>query len=546
MRGKKNTLYLLLFISCVSVCFYFDARLITALFFPVGWPQKISIVLFILCINLFWFYGLYHIFFIVFSRFFFSPKSILSKSTSILRQLVAILYTTKNDFQEEAAYSCLRQAYNRFDVYILDDSDDEIMKGRIDQFVSKYPQVCLIRREHKNGFKAGNLNHTLRQIYQKYGYFAVCDADTILPENFLSGLLPYFAIQEGIGFVQANQRANQTQKSVFATILSLNTDLHWKYYVPARERYGFTMFYGHGAAISMEAWEAVGGFPEIATEDLAFSSLLREKGYKGVFVPHVVCLEDYPQTYERLLKRNRKWIMGTVEYLFKYFPSLVSSKNVSWVEKTDIFVSAFSLLLAFPFLIYVLDAGIALPFSQNLFNLNIPVYLILPKTSDSLVDFLTKLKYEVSWFFDFFIVMFISSIAQVLPVFFLALRKPMKAIRYIGMFSFLSISTVIASSLDLLDYFLYRKAFFPVTGAGLEKVSLGRRIILIGEIASGIILLYIAYLTSNLWLVTIGLAFLLNSFVSLFNFNNLILNMVLYLPFLLNIIILILIARTLK
>ena len=108
---------------------------------------------------------------------------------------VALLYLTMDDFDEEAALSCVGQEYPDFDLYILDDSADEQMKMKIDEFVKGLDtKPPVIRRPDRRAYKAGNLNYALNKIHKDYEYFAVCDADGILPTGFLKDLVPYFCL----------------------------------------------------------------------------------------------------------------------------------------------------------------------------------------------------------------------------------------------------------------------------------------------------------------------------------------------------------------
>lgn len=160
-----------------------------------------------------------------FSVFIAKPKIILPEVETSKCARVAILYLTMNDFREEAVISCLNQDYPDFDVYILDDSADMEWQSRVEQFALLHKRVKVIRRQNRENFKAGNLNHVLEQIHQDYEYFAVSDSDGILPRDFLKKLMPYFAWDKRIGFVQANQRWNPEQNSAFARDLGMNTDL---------------------------------------------------------------------------------------------------------------------------------------------------------------------------------------------------------------------------------------------------------------------------------------------------------------------------------
>ncbi|MDD5132179.1 MAG: glycosyltransferase family 2 protein [bacterium] len=527
-------------------CIYFDIKLYDPAFYQANILSEAGITVFILCLNLFWFYGYYHLFFTLYSYFLVKVPR-YSLPPLLKNPRVALFYTTKDDFQEKALESCLKQTYDNFVVFILDDSIDEGIKARIEAFVSTYSQVRLLRRERQQGFKAGNLNNALRQIGNEYEYFAVSDADSIFPEDFLEKLLPYFLLDEKIAFVQANQKANPRQASEFARIFAFNTDLHWNHYVPVKEQYGFMMFYGHGAIVRTKAWEEVGGFPEVASEDLAFSSLLREKNYQGIFAREVYCYEEFPSTYKRMRKRNNRWSKGAAEYLEKYFPSFFKNKNVSWVEKIDVFISAGSLLLALPFLAYIIVAAIVLPYSQHIFNLNIPVHLVYPVNPANFLDFVAHIQYKVYWTFDFFLIMLITSSAQLWPVVIDLIKKPAYMLRYLVVFTYVCLATVLISSLDFIEYIATKKAQFLVTGEITHQDSYARenKIIFL-EVLFGIYMLYLTYTTANVWTLIIGLSLILNPLVIKYDLESRALNKLLYLPFFLNIMLLVLISRSLE
>ena len=127
-------------------------------------------------------------------------------------------------------------------------------------------------------------------------YFAIVDADEMLPRDFLSRMLPSFDVDDQIGFVQANHRYLNNKTSAFASAMSEHADLHWGLFLPARNKYGFVMFYGHGAVIRKRVWEKVGGFPEIVSEDIAFTTKIRELGFYGVFLKDVVAGEAFSPT----------------------------------------------------------------------------------------------------------------------------------------------------------------------------------------------------------------------------------------------------------
>ncbi len=526
---KQPLMFLIILGSWFLMLAHFNPYLLRYIVFQKNLIAKASIFGFVLFVNLFWLYGLYHLVVSLFSRFVRKSPPAIDPIASYPK--VALLYLTMNDFKQEAALSCINQDYPKFDIYMLDDSTDEETKTKMDRFMERLPRKPLIfRRPDRIAYKAGNLNYALNKIYKDYEYFAVCDADGVIPSDFLKKLLPYFSIDNSIGFVQGNQRSNLKQASIFAKNFSFITDIHWKYYVPAREKLGFLMFYGHGAVIKTSAWKEVGGFPETVTEDLAFSSIIREKGYRGIFAPDVICYEDFPEDYSRFRRRNARWIKGTTEYLLRWYPNLLMSKGVSWFEKLDILLACGNLLLALPFLIYLFVVGVLLPFSLSYFDLHIPLIMkVFP-----------SIKFYSSWRWDFFLAMILAATAQLIPVFFEFIKTPLKALKYLANFTFISISTTFVSFCNIMSYCITKRSFFPVSGSKTMKAE--SNMIFKTEIILSLILGYMAIYTTNIWLLSIALTLGLDTVFYRFKHQNTVLNSLIYAPFVINILIIVVIG----
>jgi len=330
-----------------------------------------SVVGFLLVsIAVFWLYGIYNI---VVQVFGYLPRSRPEKlSLEEARGMdAAVLLPTFNDFSWETAEDCVDQVHDAT-LYILDDSTEQEYRERVDEFAESFDGVEVIRRDNREGFKAGALNHAIQII--EADYFAIVDSDERVSPGFLRQALRYFS-SPGVGFVQANHDTNR-QSSRFAQLLGKGIDIHWDRYMPQRNTYGFVMFLGHGAVIRKEAWKMAGGFPEIVSEDLAFATRIREHGYKGVFAEDVVCGEDFPEDYYAMWKRHLKWSAGTTEYIVKELPRFLCSR-ATVTEKLDVAFPVLNLPLSTLFLAYILAVtavfglGLELDFSPGFYGMTV-------------------------------------------------------------------------------------------------------------------------------------------------------------------------------
>ena len=67
------------------------------------------------------------------------------------------------------------------------------------------------------------------------------------------------------------------------------------------------MCMGRGVVVRREAWQKVGGYPEIVQEDTAFTMRLRQHGYDGLFATEVISREEFPEDFKRFCRLSFVW-----------------------------------------------------------------------------------------------------------------------------------------------------------------------------------------------------------------------------------------------
>ena len=528
---KSNWMYVGIIVCWFSCLGHFDPKLFTLLRINDSLMTKAFFIIFVGFLNLFWLYGIFHLFFLIFRIF--SKKRLLLPKISRFPG-VAILYTTRNDFQEKAVLSCLHQSYPDFHIYILDDSTEETYKGMIDRFHHLHAQqITVIRRKNRKGFKAGNLNNALWNHVGDYEYFAVIDADEVIPPDFLKKLIPYFEHAENIAFVQAHHEQNPCQPSKFAQDLAVGINFHWDIYQPPRNDHGFVIFYGHGAIIRRDVWEKIGGFPEVVSEDLAFSTRIRQFGYRGYFVREVACYEDFPETYQQFRKRHEKWVQGACEYLHREFRPFFFSKNVTFPEKLDVLFSSFILFVPAVFLIYLLIANAFLPplfgekqmLSINLWGKDfelVPVYFM-------------ESRFEDIWTLDFYLITLVGMFASIFCYFGAIFSHPQRILKLLFKSVVPYVSLILVSTCGIVKYLLTQRAIFLPTGEKItdapaliqhnsgrfrESLHSNHWCVFHVEWLLGLFLTYLAIKTMNFALLTISTCLIISPLVARFGWEN--------------------------
>lgn len=478
--AARPTLYLAIFGAWFATLAWFHPRLWALLDLADTPVETFALAFFIIFTEIAWLYGYYNIFVIAFASWYRRRQRIAPAGAHDVMPSpapdVAMLYLTCNDFVEESAASCLAQDYPSFHMYMLDDSSSAECRAQVDWFAARHAgRVTVVRRTDRRGFKAGNLNHGLETAATHEPLFAIVDADEILPSDFLTRMVPRLTSDPSTGYVQANHRCNHRDDGTIAGAVGVGIDIHWRWYHPLRNRWGFVMLLGHGALIRRQVWEEIGGFPEIVSEDLGFSVRAREMGWGGVFAEDIVCLEDFPHDMRAFRVRHIKWTRGTCEFFAREMWPVLRAKRMPLVEKIDVLFPALSLPLALFYFLFVIDANLAF---TMLFSHAKPLTVALAGNEFVLPMRALDAGFSVVSSWDFFLVTLMTFIAPVLCFVIDLARRPGELFRFLCRSSVIYSALGPLSSLGVLGYMLSGKATFLVTGdrsgAALKAANTGR------------------------------------------------------------------------
>lgn len=464
LGGRRPTMYLVVFGVWAATVAWFGEVLVDLVRAGDTWWIRAMTMYFVLFVSIAWLYGIYNLSVVAFatlhrhrSKRGAAPPIADPTLTSI--PPVAVLYTTYNDFSEEAARTCVELEYPDMTVYLLDDSTDPTYRRRVDSFAALHPGVQVVRRENRTGFKAGNLNHALDTVVDQ-PYFVVVDADERMPTDFLTRLVPRIEADETLGFIQANHRSIQDGE-LLQQDMYVGVDVHWKWYQPLRNQYGFVMFLGHGAILRRDAWTAAGGFPHLVSEDLAFAIAAREQGYVGAFAEDVVCLEEFPDSVRNFRRRHVKWSRGTAEFLDHYVGRLARSRRITTAEKLDILLPTINLPLTLCFFVFMFIAGVALPLAAGEAH---AMTVNLGLTSFQMPVFRLPASFDALHRWDLYVVTLVTILSPVLAFALDLWRQPVRLVRFLVRSTALYATLAPLTAIAVVGYITTKKAQFIVTG----------------------------------------------------------------------------------
>lgn len=375
--NRDNSLYITMMIVWSVLAFFFILIAVREYSYSNSVLINIILTFNAIFILYFWLNGtkdlLYVLWFYTFKESLIKYDDKIQKVKPIQNARVSLLYCTCDDFNGHALEQCMHQDYSNCRYIILDDSKKEEYIKEIDEFIRRHPEVELIRRKQHNGFKAGNLNNYLKN-HNDYDYFAILDSDEIVPDDFVSGCLKYFAYYDNVGIVQCNHETTNNFNP-FMNLFHIGVDSHWGTYQTMKHHYGFMSLLGHGAMVSRECIVDANYFDEVVAEDLIFCIKARNKGYMCAFNLGTKCKEEYPIDYLAFKKRHNKWTQGNMEFIKGYTIPILKSK-MKWFEKLDIFLFTYNLPLTAFFSLYVLINICILPLLG--YQLHYPSWLIIP------------------------------------------------------------------------------------------------------------------------------------------------------------------------
>jgi cellulose synthase/poly-beta-1,6-N-acetylglucosamine synthase-like glycosyltransferase len=225
------------------------------------------------------------------------------------------------------------------DIQVLDDSTDEtqaIARACVERHRAAGLDVSYVHRTNRKGFKAGALEHGLGLA--KGEFVAVFDADFIPEPDFLARTIHFFT-DDGVGMVQTRWGHLNRAYSILTEAQAILLDGHFVIEHTARNRSGrFFNFNGTAGIWRRTAIGDGGGWQhDTLTEDLDLSYRTQMKGWKFVYVPHLVTPAELPVEMNAFKSQQHRWAKGSIQTALKLLPRLRRA-NLSKEIKREAFM----------------------------------------------------------------------------------------------------------------------------------------------------------------------------------------------------------------
>jgi cellulose synthase/poly-beta-1,6-N-acetylglucosamine synthase-like glycosyltransferase len=215
----------------------------------------------------------------------------------------------------------------RLEIQVLDDSSDDtcaLVDERVAHWRAQGINISVVRRSHRDGYKAGALAHGLATAQGEF--IAVFDADFIPPPSFLHATMPWLR-DAGVGMVQTRWSFCNADHSWFTGIQSLLLGPHFS--IEHRVRYQQKLFFNFNGTAGVwrrSAIESAGGWQaDTVTEDLDLSYRAQLAGWRFVYREECQVPSELPVTLAALRSQQQRWAKGSIQTARKILPRLLTS-----------------------------------------------------------------------------------------------------------------------------------------------------------------------------------------------------------------------------
>ncbi|MDE3097739.1 MAG: glycosyltransferase, partial [Chloroflexota bacterium] len=273
---------------------------------------------------------------------------------------------------------------DRLELQILDDSTDDtvqIIDERAAFWRARGLIVEVVRRTHRDGYKAGALAHGTPTARGEF--LALFDADFRPHPDFLRQMMPRFA-DPRVGFVQARWGHINRTWSALTRAQSIVLDAFYLVEQEARHRAGLMIRFNGSAGVwrASAIADAGGWHADTLSEDYDLALRAQLRGWRGDYAVEVVAPAELPVNMLDYKLQQTRWARGRGQVMRKLLPTLWRAELRPLVkahvifDMLNIFTVPSILLFAFlsPWLMLVLAARPSLqPFALGLTLIQMPL-----------------------------------------------------------------------------------------------------------------------------------------------------------------------------
>lgn len=200
--------------------------------------------------------------------------------------------------------------YTNLEIAIAYESNDSKTVEKSKQLQNKIPNVTLAENKYP-GSKAGAIQTVVEE--SSSDYFAVFDADEIIKSDFISTAM--YSMTEGGYDIFQGRRIPDPTGLVETLAYCERISYHASYKLV--ELTGFRNCRSSSTGFTRQAFDIVGGYDDMLTEDLAFAHKAYRHNLSVQQSRNYTSIMEAPHTFRDFWGQRKRWRMGQVETLHR-------------------------------------------------------------------------------------------------------------------------------------------------------------------------------------------------------------------------------------
>lgn len=219
---------------------------------------------------------------------------------------------------------------DRLQIQVLDDSTDETSQraaALVHQYDQKGVNIQLLKRPHRNGYKAGALSNGSSRATGEF--LAIFDADFQPDRSFLRQTIPHFMSEPRLGMIQARWGHLNAHHSPLTAAQAIALDKHFVMEQTVRHRANlFPKFNGAGGIWRRDCLMDAGGWQaDTVCEDLCLSTRAILKGWQFRFLNDVEAGAELPTSISAYKNQQARWAKGSIQNLSKHGAAILRDRQ---------------------------------------------------------------------------------------------------------------------------------------------------------------------------------------------------------------------------
>ncbi len=233
------------------------------------------------------------------------------------------------------AEKCLELDFpeEKLEIIIGDDSNNNYVSARIDEFAERHSRIKVLRRGNNLGFKSGNLNNMLK--HSKGEIIVIFDSDFIPKKDFLRKIVAPFLRDKRVAGVQSKWNFINAEQNLVSILGSTIVEVFQSVTLPFMFKQRKLAFLcGSAEAVRKDTLIELGGWDHgNLTEDIEYSLRLLKNGHRIEFVHGLECDSEVPYLPKDLYRQQMRWAYGVITSYNKHAKDILTSRRIPFQEK---------------------------------------------------------------------------------------------------------------------------------------------------------------------------------------------------------------------